>query len=120
MLASISGARNVGSFWAGSMMDKLTFCARKNSPREQHQAASLGLRPEELGGIGISCGGPINSQTGRILSPPNLPLCKDVSITDYFEKTFYIRARLQNDANACVVAEWKFGAVHKERKTWCF
>lgn len=74
------------------------------------QIAAAGLRPEELGGIGISCGGPLNSRTGRILSPPNLPLWADVPAADYFEEAFRVPARLQNDANACAMAEWKFGA----------
>lgn len=74
------------------------------------QAVAVGLRPEELGGIGISCGGPLNSRTGRILSPPNLPLWADVPIVDHFENAFHVRTLLQNDANACAMAEWKFGA----------
>lgn len=61
-------------------------------------------------GIGISCGGPLNSRRGRILSPPNLPGWDDVPIVDYFKEKFHVPVFLQNDANACAVAEWKFGA----------
>lgn len=61
-------------------------------------------------GIGVSCGGPLDSKRGVIQSPPSLPLWKDVSIVKYFEDKFGIKTRLQNDANACAVAEWKFGA----------
>ena len=68
------------------------------------------LSGNELDGIGISCGGPLNSQTGRILSPPNLPEWRDVAIVDYFKREFGVPTVLQNDANACAVAEWKFGA----------
>ena len=30
------------------------------------------LQPEQLRAIGVSCGGPLDSASGRILSPPNL------------------------------------------------
>ena len=60
--------------------------------------------------IGISCGGPLDSKKGLILSPPNLPGWDEVPITDIFQKEFNIPAYLQNDANAGALAEWKFGA----------
>lgn len=60
--------------------------------------------------IGISCGGPLNPSEGTILSPPNLPGWDNVRITDFLEEHFGCKAYLQNDANACAVAEWKYGA----------
>lgn len=68
------------------------------------------IAPEGLAGIGISCGGPLDSARGRILHPPNLPGWDDVPIADLLEARYGIRPRLDNDANACAVAEWKFGA----------
>lgn len=61
-------------------------------------------------GIGISCGGPIDSAAGVISGPPNLPGWDRVEAVRYFEERFRLPARLQNDANACAVAEWKYGA----------
>lgn len=60
--------------------------------------------------IGISCGGPLNAQTGVILSPPNLPGWDAVPITQMLETEFGVPVFLQNDADACALAEWKFGA----------
>lgn len=60
--------------------------------------------------IGISCGGPLDSARGVILGPPNLPGWDAVPIVALAEARFGARAKLQNDANACAVAEWKFGA----------
>ncbi len=60
--------------------------------------------------IGISCGGPLDSAKGVILSPPNLPEWDAVPITRMLEERFHTQAYLQNDANACALAEWKFGA----------
>lgn len=67
-----------------------------------------GKAPAE--GIGISCGGPLDSAAGVILGPPNLPGWDRVEAVRYFEERFRLPARLQNDADACAVAEWKYGA----------
>lgn len=61
-------------------------------------------------GIGISCGGPLNSRTGIIQSPPNLPGWDDIYLTDMLTDAFGIPAWVQNDANACALVEWKMGA----------
>lgn len=66
-----------------------------------------GKRPDA---IGISCGGPLSSKTGTILCPPNLPGWINVPIVEQIEAHYGVKAHLQNDANACAVAEWKFGA----------
>ena len=60
--------------------------------------------------VGISCGGPLDSARGVIMSPPNLPTWDNVEVVRLAEEHFGAPARLQNDANACAVAEWKFGA----------
>lgn len=60
--------------------------------------------------IGVSCGGPLDSRTGRILSPPNLPGWNDVPVTDWLQQRLHVPAYLQNDANACALAEWRYGA----------
>ena len=60
--------------------------------------------------IGISCGGPLDSKKGLIMSPPNLPGWDNVEIVKQIEDHYGIKAKLQNDANACAMAEWKFGA----------
>ncbi|WP_214228321.1 ROK family protein [Pedobacter sp. B4-66] len=65
---------------------------------------------EEVTGIGISCGGPLSSKKGLILSPPNLPGWDNVPIVEMAEKRFGKKVLLQNDANAGAVAEWKYGA----------
>lgn len=60
--------------------------------------------------IGISCGGPLDDRAGVILGPPNLPGWNHVEIVCLVEAHYGVKAHLQNDANACAVAEWKFGA----------
>lgn len=69
-----------------------------------------GLQTSDISAIGISCGGPLNSRSGVVLGPPNLPGWDNVPITKHFEDRLQIPTRLQNDANACALAEWKWGA----------
>ena len=71
-------------------------------------AVSLGI--DRLKAIGISCGGPLDSRKGIVQSPPNLPGWDDIPIVDLFRDKFRVPVYLQNDANACALAEWKFGA----------
>lgn len=60
--------------------------------------------------IGISCGGPLDSEKGVIYSPPNLPGWDAVPIIEIFKKEFNVDVQVQNDANACALAEWLLGA----------
>lgn len=60
--------------------------------------------------IGISCGGPLDSRRGVVLGPPNLPGWDNIPVCEHFSNAFGVRTNLQNDANACAVAEWKWGA----------
>src|SRR5437763_1372079 len=69
-----------------------------------------GISTTTLQGIGISCGGPLNSKRGVILSPPNLPGWDNIPIVQLTKERFGKSVMLQNDANACAVAEWKYGA----------
>ncbi|MBQ8372131.1 MAG: ROK family protein [Clostridia bacterium] len=66
------------------------------------------LMPAEC--IGVSCGGPLDERRGVIMSPPNLPGWDDVALIDMLRERFSVPAYLCNDANACALAEWRFGA----------
>ncbi|WP_123040258.1 ROK family protein [Cohnella candidum] len=65
---------------------------------------------EPLQAIGISCGGPLNSRLGIVLSPPNLPGWDGIDCVTPIRERFGVPVGLQNDANACALAEWKWGA----------
>ncbi len=60
--------------------------------------------------IGISCGGPLDSRRGVIMSPPNLPGWDDVPVVSFFEERFHVPVAVQNDANACALAEYLYGS----------
>ena len=60
--------------------------------------------------IGISCGGPLDEEKGVILSPPNLPDWDRVEIIKDLTALFNVPTKIRNDANACALAEYTFGA----------
>ena len=63
-----------------------------------------------ISSIGISCGGPLDSKRGVIMSPPNLPGWDDVPVVKFFEDRFHVPVAVQNDANACALAEYLYGS----------
>lgn len=69
-----------------------------------------GLKPKDLRAIGVSCGGPLDSKSGMILCPPNLPGWVNVPLARMLTERYGVPAFLQNDANACALVEWKLGA----------
>ena len=73
-------------------------------------AALMAESDEAVRAAGISCGSPLDPKRGIIQSPPNLPGWDDIEIVRMTEERLGIPAVLCNDANACALAEWKFGA----------
>lgn len=69
-----------------------------------------GKKISDVEAIGISCGGPLDSARGMIMSPPNLPGWDDVPATQILSDLAGRPAYLENDANACALAEWRWGA----------
>ena len=53
---------------------------------------------------------PLDTRRGVIQAPPNLPLWDEVPICALLSERYGCPAYLQNDANACAIAEWRFGA----------
>ena len=82
------------------------FCSSIDAIIKNHQNTG-----DELAGIGISCGGPLDSKRGLIQCPPNLPGWDNVPIVDILKEKYHCPVVLENDANACGVAEWRFGAA---------
>ena len=67
------------------------------------------LRREDIAGIGVSCGGPLDTKTGIIYSPPNLPGWDALPLKEMIESEFHIPTVIENDANASALAEARFG-----------
>lgn len=96
------------------VLDKVKFNTPKGKPSKVlavfDDFISEKSKKYKINGIGISCGGPLDSKQGVIISPPNLPGWRDIQAVAHFEDKFKIKTFLQNDANACAIAEWKYGA----------
>lgn len=84
-----------------AMLDTLASAARE---------MLVGAGNPAVNGAGISCGGPLDSARGVILSPPNLPGWDAVPAASLVRERLGVPVKLENDANACAVAEWKYGA----------
>lgn len=65
---------------------------------------------QSIAAIGISAGGPMDAEKGMLLNPPNLPGWTGISMTERMTERFHVPARMENDANACALAEYRFGA----------
>ena len=64
----------------------------------------------DVKGVGVSCGGPLDTKTGVIHAPPNLPDWQNVPVKAFFENALGLPTVVDNDANATALAEWRFGA----------
>ncbi|MDR2135492.1 MAG: ROK family protein [Treponema sp.] len=73
-------------------------------------AEAPGATARSVAALGVSCGGPLDSAKGIVQSPPNLPGWDNVPITAMLEQRFSLPAFIENDANACALAEWYYGA----------
>lgn len=95
----------------GQIMEKVCFATQgKEETLTKLLDAVRRLWTGQIKAIGVSCGGPLDSQRGLILGPPNLPGWDEVPIVRLLEEEFQVPAYLENDADACAVAEWRFGA----------
>ena len=73
------------------------------------EKAISAMMKNNVDGIGISCGGPLDAKSGVILSPPNLIGWDHIGIAPHLSDVFKVPAYLCNDADACALAEHRFG-----------
>ncbi len=100
---------------AGVILEKESFPTTDVGETLGHIMEAARRQKGESVSIGISCGGPLDSERGVILSPPNLPGWDNIEIVKQLEAVTGLPAYLCNDANACALAEWRFGAGRGSR-----
>lgn len=94
----------------GNIYNKIRFDTTDfNGTMDNLLKAGKELFEKDVLALGVSCGGPLDSKKGVIMSPPNLPDWDNVPITKILEEQFSKPAFLKNDADACAIAEWKWG-----------
>lgn len=99
--------------------DGFRIVAREETPTPKDQLAAMDWFCEQAGslcegqaiaGVGISAGGPLDAERGELQNPPNLPGWQGVSLTEIVHGRLHAPCLLENDANACALAEWRWGA----------
>ena len=72
--------------------------------------ADSGLDWNEIGTVGIGCGGPLDAARGVLVSPLHLPGWHDVPVTAIAEEAYDRPVVLENDATAAAAGEHRYGA----------
>lgn len=118
-------AVSIGVLREEAFVCDILYKERFPTPKEPRQAVELLVatlqrmaaahREVTLSAIGVSCGSPLDSARGLVQCPPNLPNWDNIAVTAPFEQVFGVPAALQNDANACALAEWLWGAGRGSR-----
>ncbi len=65
---------------------------------------------KEIAAVGISVGAMFDPRTGLFGDAPHLPKWKGFPIVETIRREFSLPVAADNDANACALAEWRFGA----------
>lgn len=60
--------------------------------------------------ISVVVGGPLDIHKGLLLKPPHLPGFDNFPIVDILKEKYHAEVYMLNDADACALAEYKFGA----------
>jgi glucokinase len=72
--------------------------------------ADAGVAWDDVRAVGIACGGPLDPLAGVIQSPLSLPGWDDLPLVRIVGDALDRPAVVDNDATACALAEWWFGA----------
>lgn len=105
----------VGSV-AGQILDRVTLPSRAQDGFDAAWAViaeaadkvieSSGVSPSS---IAVSIGGPVDSATGTVLSPPNLPGWDEIPLRQLLQDRLGLPVHVEHDAKAGVLAEHYFG-----------
>jgi len=69
----------------------------------------------EIRSIGICSPGPLDPRAGVVLNPPNLPCWRNYPLAEKVAAKYRVPVKLDNDANAAGLAEWRWGAARGYR-----
>ena len=85
----------------------------EDARRLLEDARKKGAAPLER--IGVSVPGPVDPVRGILINPPNLPGWSNVPIAERMREALGVETRIESDANAAALAEWRFGAGRGSR-----
>jgi len=91
--------------------------APHNSNGETDRAVMLALAdellsqtPGTLAAIGVSFGGPVAWETGRVILSHHVPGWEDTPLVAMLKQKYGVPVSMDNDANVAALGEWRFGA----------
>jgi glucokinase len=73
-------------------------------------AEDNGVALDDIEAVGVSVPGPLDRERGVVLHPPNLKGWGEVAVSEILAAELGRPVRIENDANAAAIAEWRFGA----------
>jgi len=112
----LGGTKTAVSVWtlSGRRLESRRFPTPPGPPEiTLGKIAALGrdlLGGEKPVAVGVSGGGPLDPERGVIISIPNLRGWEEVPIAARLAEEFSAPVGIENDANACAIAEHRFGA----------
>ena len=68
------------------------------------------LRASDVAALGVSAPGPLDPEAGVMVEVPNLRGWSHFPLGPKLEAALGTRVRIENDANAAALAEWRYGA----------
>jgi glucokinase len=86
--------------------------------RAIHSVLAQKAPHQTVEGIGICSPGPLDPKTGVVINPPNLPCWRDFPLAENVRKSFRVPVKVENDANAAALAEFKWGAARGYRNVF--
>lgn len=113
---SIGGTKTAvtHAFYDGgfSSIEKEVFDSFPNNPEKEMDSiySSIEKLNYPIDVISLAVGGPLNINKGLLLKPPHLPGFDNYPIVDILKNKYHVDVYMLNDADACALAEHKFGA----------
>ncbi|MCF6314371.1 MAG: ROK family protein [Verrucomicrobiales bacterium] len=100
--------------------------AKTRFPSQGKDGAEVGIRRtieagqelikgRKINGIGISVGAMFDLKTGCFGVAPHLPNWENYPLVETIENAFSLPVTADNDANACALAEWRYGAAKNKQ-----
>jgi glucokinase len=73
-------------------------------------AREIGAELSDIAALGVSAPGPLDPRTGIVIDAPNIAGWRDLPLQRLLEADLGVPVRVENDANAAALAEWRHGA----------
>ncbi|MCM8538089.1 MAG: ROK family protein [Lentisphaeraceae bacterium] len=98
------------------IIDRISFTSPANEPPEEmlelieSNKRKLVNKSIQISSVGVSVGAAFNPQTGTIIYSPHLKKWNNYPLVKNLQERMGLPIFADNDANACALAEWKYGA----------